>query len=76
MKRKTKEVETMRPEYDFSNGVRGVAARRVAKGGRIVVVSPEVLDVFPDDASINAVLKALAPVIRKSRRSVRRQRSA
>ena len=76
MKRKTKDADTMRPEYDFSNGVRGVAARRAAKGGRIVVVSPEVLDVFPDAASVNAVLKAVAAVIRKSRRNVRRRRSA
>ena len=76
MKRKTKDVDTMRSEYDFSNGVRGVAARRVAKGGRIVVVSPDVLDVFPDAASVNAALKALASVIRKSRRTARRQPSA
>jgi hypothetical protein len=66
----------MRAEYDFSNGVRGVAARRVARGGRIVVISPEVLDVFPDAASVNAVLKSLAAVIRKSRRNLRRPRSA
>ncbi|MBM3219948.1 MAG: hypothetical protein FJZ38_14950 [Candidatus Rokubacteria bacterium] len=71
MKRKARDRDTMRPEYDFSNGVRGVTARRYAKGTNIVVIAPEVLDVFPDGASVNAALKALAPVIRKSRQKVR-----
>ena len=56
--------DTMRPEYDFSGAVRGVTAARYAQGANIVVVDLEVLDVFPDGASVNAALRALAPVLR------------
>ena len=58
------ERDTMRPEYDFSAAVRGVTAARYAQGTNIVVVDPEVLDVFPDAATVNAALRALAPVLR------------
>lgn len=60
--------ETMRPEYDFSGGVRGVTAARYARGANVVVVDPDVLDVFPDGNSVNETLRALAPVIRQQRR--------
>ena len=60
--------DTMRPEYDFSSGVRGVTAIRYAQGANVVVVDPEVLDVFPDSKSVNETLRALAPVIRQQRR--------
>lgn len=58
----------MRPEYDFSKGVRGATAVRYAAGANVVVVDPEVLDVFPDSASVNETLRALAPVLRHQRR--------
>ena len=70
MKRKTSrghrkdERDTMRPEYDFSAAVRGLTAARYAQGANIVVVDPEVLDVFPDGAAGNEALRALAPVLR------------
>jgi hypothetical protein len=60
--------DTMRPEYDFSGGVRGVTAAHYAQGANVVVVDPEVLDVFPDGTSVNEALRALAPVIRHRRR--------
>ena len=64
--------DTMRPEYDFSKAVRGVTAARYAQGANIVVIDPEVLDVFPDSAAVNATLRALAPVFRQQRRPRRR----
>ena len=70
------ERDTLRSEYDFSQGVRGATASRYARGANIVVVDPKVLDVFPDGASVNEALRALAPVIRRGRRAVRRRRSA
>ncbi len=60
--------DTMRPEYDFSSGVRGVTAARYAQGTNVVVIDPKVLDVFPDGKSVNETLRALAPVIRQQRR--------
>jgi hypothetical protein len=58
----------MRREYDFSKAVRGVTAARYAEGANVVVVDPEVLDVFPDGTAVNEALRALAPVIRKQRK--------
>jgi hypothetical protein len=72
----TPDRDTLRPEYDFSRAVRGVTATRYAEGANVVVIDPEVLDVFPDGPSVNEALKALAPVIRRRRRGVRRRRSA
>jgi hypothetical protein len=66
----------LRSEYDFSRAVRGATASRYARGADIVVVDPKVLDVFPDGASVNEALRALAPVIRRGRRGARRRRSA
>ena len=63
----------MRPEYDFSGALRGVTAARYAKGANVVVVDPELLDVFPDGAAVNEALRALAPVLRR-RQTVRKRR--
>jgi len=59
--------DTMRQEYDFSKGVRGATAARYAQGSNVVVVDPDVMDVFPDSTSVNRALRALAPVIRQQR---------
>lgn len=61
--------DTMRAEYDFARAVRGATAVRYAQGTNVVVIDPEVIDVFPDGATVNATLKALAPVLRRQRRS-------
>ena len=63
--------DAMRPEYDFSEGVRGMTAQRYAQGTNVVVISPEVLEVFPDGAAVNEALRALAPVLRRSRAAAR-----
>jgi hypothetical protein len=57
----------MRAEYDFSKGKRGITAARYAEGADVVVIDPDVLDVFPDAVSINEALRALAPVLRQRR---------
>ena len=67
-RRKVVDRDTMRAEYDFSGGVRGVTAARYVEGANVVVVDPEVLDVFPDGTSVNEALRALAPMIRHRRR--------
>jgi hypothetical protein len=64
----------MKPEYDFSKGARGVTAARYAEGANIVMIDPEVLDVFPDGKSVNDALRALALLVRQQR--TRKRRSA
>ena len=68
--------DTMRPEYDFSAAVRGATAARHAQGTNIAVIDPEVLDVFPDGATVNQALRALAPVLRQQRQAPTKRRSA
>ena len=58
--------DDMRPEYDFSGAARGVTARRYAEGANVVVIAPDLLDVFPDAETVNDTLGALAPVLRRA----------
>ncbi|HSB29600.1 MAG TPA: hypothetical protein VLE19_17165 [Pyrinomonadaceae bacterium] len=57
----------MLEEYDFSNGVRGKYADRFAKGANVIVLDPDVAEVFPNSESVNQALRALAAIIRMSR---------
>lgn len=43
----------MRSEYDFSKGVRGEYAQRFREGTNIVVLAPDVAEMFPDSAAVN-----------------------
>jgi len=67
--------DTMRPEYDFSSATRGVTAPRYAQGANIVLIDPNVMDVFPDGASVNRVLRLLAPMLRARHLYPRRRSS-
>ena len=59
----------MRPEYDFTKGVRGKYAKRYAKGSNLVLLDPDLAKLFPDSKSVNEALRALADVAsRKTRR--------
>ncbi len=73
----TSEVREMRPEYDFSGGVRGKHAARYAKGTNIVVLDPDVAEAFPNSVAVNEILRALLSIIGRGRRaSSRAKRSA
>lgn len=65
----------MRPEYDFSNAVRGATVARYARGTNIVAIDPDLLDVFPDGETVNETLRAIAPVIRRRRRPAGRRQA-
>jgi hypothetical protein len=73
---RARDRDTLRPEYDFSRAMRGLTSARYAEGANVVVIDPEVLDVFPDSTSVNEALRASAPVVRRGRGGVRRHRSA
>ena len=53
----------MLEEYDFSNGVRGKYAGRFAQGSNVVVLDPDVAQVFTDSESVNQALRALVGII-------------
>lgn len=62
----------MRAEYDFSRGVRGKYAKKFARGTNIVVLEPDVARIFPDSASVNKALRALAEVAEKQKKRAAR----
>lgn len=49
----------LRDEYDFSGGVRGKYVERFGGGCTVVVLEPDVAEVFPDAASVNETLRGL-----------------
>jgi hypothetical protein len=53
----------LKPEYDFSAGVRGKYVARLAEGSNVVALDSDVASVFPDSASVNEALRALAQII-------------
>jgi hypothetical protein len=69
------EAEEMLPEYDFSGGVRGKYASRFAKD-TIIVLDPDVAELFPDPDSVNKALRALGHIIRDRSPKIRGRRSA
>jgi len=51
--------DEMRPEYDFSKGVRGKYAERFREGTNVVVLDPDVAAEFKDSAAVNNALRQL-----------------
>jgi hypothetical protein len=51
--------DDMRPEYDFSGGVRGKYVQRFRVGTNIVVLEPDVAAEFKDSAAVNDALRKL-----------------
>ncbi|MDD5483920.1 MAG: hypothetical protein PHP98_09790 [Kiritimatiellae bacterium] len=61
-----REIEDdLRPEYDLSKlkgGARGKYAKRFQQGTNLVLLSPDVARYFPDEHSVNAVLRLLVGI--------------
>jgi hypothetical protein len=60
--------DDMRDHYDFSGGVRGKYAASYEQGANVVVLAPDVAEVFPDSIAVNEALRTL---VRLSARTVR-----
>jgi len=52
----------MLDEYDFSSGKRGEYAQRYDQGTNIIILSPDVAEVFPDSESVNEALRMLIKI--------------
>jgi len=81
MKRKNELLkDELRPEYhfDYSKGRRGKYYQRLLKeGANVVVLDPDVAEVFHDSAAVNDVLRSFLRVARSTRRpSTRLHRTA
>jgi hypothetical protein len=62
----SRDQDEMRPEYDFSGGVRGKYADRYRKGTNVVLLDPEIAEAFPDSDSVNAALRALLAIAKRT----------
>jgi hypothetical protein len=49
----------MGAEYDLSGGVKNPYAGRFAKGTNLVLIEPELFEVFPSGKAVNAALRIL-----------------
>lgn len=65
MNEKQNEEIEMLDEYDFTGGVRGKYVERLANRKNIIVLEPDVAEVFTDSESVNQALRGLLPVIQK-----------
>lgn len=51
------ESDEMRAEYDIRGGVRGKYYERYQQGTNVVVLEPDIADIFHDSASVNEALR-------------------
>jgi hypothetical protein len=68
--------DEMRDHYEFSSGVRGKYAARYAEGSNVVVLAPDVAEVFPDSVAVNEALRTLVRISGKTlsaRRTARKR---
>lgn len=66
----TRDPDELLPEYDpalIRAGERGRYAARYARGTNLVPLDPDVAAAFPDPVEVNAVLRAVAGLIRAHR---------
>lgn len=62
---KTTKSDNMRQEYDFSGGVRGKHHRAYQEGTNVVLLEPDVAEVFKDSESVNHALRMLMDIAGK-----------
>jgi hypothetical protein len=63
-----------RPNLDFSKGVRGKYTRALEQGSNVVVISPDLVEAFPDSESVNEALRSLKKIASRSARFSQRKR--
>ncbi|CAN5447530.1 hypothetical protein BH20ACI1_BH20ACI1_27300 [soil metagenome] len=68
-KKENKEFE-MLDEYDFTGGVRGKYVDRLMNTKNVIVLEPDVAEVFTDSESVNQALRGLLPIIQKQAEKV------
>ena len=64
-------ADELRSEYkrsDFGVLVRGKYIERLQKSSNVVVLDPDIAELFPNAASVNAALRSLAEIATRGRR--------
>ena len=57
--------DDMRPEYDFSAGVRGKHQEQYKTGTNVVFLDADVAKVFADSESVNRALRLLLELVKR-----------
>lgn len=68
-KTRTPPPDELRTEYrrsDFSALVRGKYISRLKDSSNVVVIDPELADFFPNGQAVNAALRSLAEIARRT----------
>jgi hypothetical protein len=76
-KAKKRPAGELRPEYkrsDFGALVRGKYIERLKASSNVVVLDPEVAELFPNAAAVNAALRSLAEIAKRAGSLRRRSR--
>jgi len=69
--------DELQPEYDFSRGVRSKHHAAYKKGTNVVLLDPDVAQLFPDSRAVNEALRTLTRLARvRPRPKVRHKRTA
>ena len=71
--KKSKEImeDDLRPEYDLENlEVRKIGHERKSFGKSLVLLEPDVVEVFPNSESVNEALRFLIRITRKNKKSI------
>jgi hypothetical protein len=62
-------ADELRAEYkrsDFGELVRGKYAKRLKATSKVVVIDPEVAELFPNAEAVNAALRSLAEIAKRA----------
>jgi hypothetical protein len=68
--------DDLRPEYDLlrlKGGVRGKYCSRATAGTNLVLIDPDLADLFPDAKAVNGALRAIASAAHSATASKRRR---
>ena len=68
-KAKTLVADEVRPEYrrsDFGKLVRGKYVARLQASSNVVILDPEVAELFPNAAAVNAALRSLGEIAKRA----------
>jgi hypothetical protein len=72
----TKNGDNLRQEYDLSQlrgGVRGKYYRRATTGTNLVLLDPDLVELFPDSGAVNRALRVVAEAAKAANLSKRRR---
>ncbi len=73
-----KNTDELRPEYNFAElkgGVRGKYYERMTTGTNLVLIDPDLSDLFPDSQAVNSALRVLADAANSAAKSRTRRTS-